>query len=162
MEEIKPSRVFKNDPIFFKSLIGKTVEVEMINNKTYVGFVYCIDPVTENIVLVNKASETHYDTDLLLGQCVKNINVISEDICDDKIFQFKTETDHPDLDKKRKNLKEWLTNHFIDVAEDGEELKIGDDLVISPPYTINDCVSSNTIILERIRTILVTLKDDNV
>ena len=40
-------KVFKNDPVKFKSLVNKFVEVESVKGKKSSGIVYTIDPVSE-------------------------------------------------------------------------------------------------------------------
>lgn len=152
-ENLKDIQNISKDPVYFKNLIGKKVEVELTDNNVYSGLFYCIDPVSETIILVNKDNET-YNTDLLLGTSIKNINILSEEISNDEIFQITDEEEESRCSENKIKIKNWLKKHLIKVEDIEDVLYIGDDLKIYPPYLIENCISSNTIILQRVQDIL--------
>lgn len=147
---------FKNSSKYMKSLIGKTATVTTIENKPYSGTVYVIDPVSKTLVLSSKAAEGKQDLDFIMYHSIKTFEVTSdavhsvtnEEVTDDAV------EDSPELLTRRKRLLEWLRRNLIEVEEKGSSLVLADQSVITPPYGPEQCMCSNTIVLERIRTII--------
>lgn len=142
-----------DDPVHMQSLVGKCVEVETIENKILSGTVYVVDPLSKTVVLVNKSGE-RYKVDLLLHHALKSLKVIvGATGCSLPNFTPSTE-ETQELEKKKSKLKTWLTANLIDVEENGPILYFKDKVMIEPPYGIEQCYCSNTIILDRLHKIM--------
>lgn len=146
MNEENP--IFEN-PHTMKDAIGKKVIIKTVDNRIHEGFIYVIDPISKTVVLTN---ETGSSVDLILHHGISKIDVI-EGI--KKVFTYPPKsTTAVNVEEKKQTLKKWLIDNHVDVIEDGEMLKIGDHITIEPPYSINQCYCSNTVILERIQSII--------
>nr|CAI5842261.1 unnamed protein product [Callosobruchus analis] len=151
--------LFNSDPIYMKSLIGKEIEVRTVNKKVYKGLVYVIDPIFKSVVLhCNRISETEYETVLILYHAIEGLFLISDEV-DQKYLQTSEEVVCSNITRKE-SLKKWLQHMQINVEESGDILKIDDHLIILPPYKLENCVSNNTIILERVRNIVNQMPPD--
>lgn len=42
-------KIYKNDPLLFKSYVGKEVNISTEDNNTISGIVYTVDPVSERL-----------------------------------------------------------------------------------------------------------------
>ncbi|KAG5874099.1 hypothetical protein JTB14_005895 [Gonioctena quinquepunctata] len=147
-------RIFNNDPIFMKSLVGKKVEIRTVDNKTHIGIVYVIDPIFKTIVLhANLRNENDFETIFILHHAIESLKVLSDEVQVSYILE-ETKKDGPEHLARRMIVKKWLEHMFINVNESGDYLKIDDHLVIVPPYGPENCICNNTIILDRIQKIL--------
>ena len=134
------------------------------------GGVLAIDPVTDTVVLIQ------YDNDLPedLRECQVSIvpfvdwsSVKVKDESDStkstlkSLAQTQSESSHgltpEQISIRRDAIKSHLSKYGLAAEEDGENLLIGDTLIIQPPYTDQSCDATNEIILERVRKILSTL-----
>ncbi|CAH2004340.1 unnamed protein product [Acanthoscelides obtectus] len=151
---------FKEDPLYMKSLIGKEIEVKTVNKKAYKGFVYVIDPIFKTVVLhCNRKSESEYDTVIIMHHAIETLCVLSDEV-NQWYLQTTKETVNSNITRKD-SVKKWLQHMQINVAESGDILKVDDHLIILPPYELENCVSNNTIILERVRNILDQMPPDS-
>nr|CAH7759822.1 unnamed protein product [Callosobruchus chinensis] len=151
--------LFNSDPIYMKSLIGKEIEVRTVSKKVYKGLVYVIDPIFKTVVLhCNRISENEHETVLILYHAIESLSLISDEV-DQRYLQTPVETISSNITRKE-SLKKWLQHMQINVEESGDILRIDDHLIILPPYKLENCVSNNTIILERVRNILNQMPPD--
>ncbi|KAJ8975564.1 hypothetical protein NQ317_000248 [Molorchus minor] len=146
-------KIFNNDPIYMRSLVGKKVELDTTENVTYSGIVYVIDPIYKTIVLhTNWRSEYCHGTVFILFHAIKSLKVL-------KLLERVEEIPLANKEKKT-SLKKWLKHMYIEVTESGDYLKIDDHLLIVPPYGPDNCISNNTIILDRVQKIINLMPPD--
>lgn len=143
------SYIFK-DLCRMKNAIGNKAIIKTADNKSHAGFIYVIDPVSQSVVLVN---ETGNSLDIILYNAIISINVVEEP---KMIFHrdSRVEDSTGNVEEKKLKLKQWLSDNYVDVKEDGRVLRVGSHIIIEPPYTIDQCYCSNTVILERIQSII--------
>lgn len=147
-------------------LINKKIEIET-NKHRYQGFMINIDPVTLTILIYNND-----DIDQILMifyHSIKSIKPIAN--CDevfnqnfqkfcDKFFQISNVNPNEidDTDENMKNSRQKLLDIFaknnVPVEEIDQTLIAAYYVCIDPPYTLNDCKSSNMIVLDRIKSII--------
>ena len=66
--------------------------------------------------------------------------------------------DEETLKKRRDIISQQLSKYGLKTEEEGDNLLIGDALIIQPPYTQQYCDGTNEIILERVRKLLQTIE----
>ncbi|KAJ8954510.1 hypothetical protein NQ318_000741 [Aromia moschata] len=160
MDEFE-DKFFNNDPVYMKSLIGKKVEIKTIENVVHSGIVYVIDPIYKTTVLhTNWRSGENHDTVFVLYHAIQSLEVL----CNEAEETYLKSTKVPQFDEhneeKKSLLKKWLQHMYIEVTESGNYLKIDDHLLIVPPYGPENCISNNTIILERVQKIISLMPSD--
>lgn len=142
--------ILKDDPIYLKNLLGRSVLIKTVDNKEHNGLICAIDPVYKTVVLQDKCSQHVF----IMYHAITTFEVLP----DTKVNLFndlqKDEVQNEDLELRKSRLMRWLRHMFIEVKEDGSNLQVEDYLVIGPPYTTEDCLCDNTIVLERIRKII--------
>lgn len=146
----------QRDIRYFQSLINKNVKIETIDGKIHVSRVYVVDPVSKSVVTVRNGDEIT-NINIFPGHAIKlleSIEVIQGSASPETYNKINIPVIEENLNEKKMAVKAWLIKNLVDVNEDGMSLKVGDDLVIESPYDNEHCYSSNTIILQRIRTIL--------
>lgn len=161
--------IFTKDPQDWLGLVHKQVHVITEDNIQHEGFVFTVDPVSESIVLLRSTQTdskdfTSMSLKLIPGSSVRSVSVLSSDI-DPRV---KTEFDQlfrpassktlkkEDLNKRQTQLKLWLEKHRlpVSVSADGQSLIVAEALTILPPFSEESCLSTNEIILSRIRALL--------
>ncbi|KAF2882756.1 hypothetical protein ILUMI_23420 [Ignelater luminosus] len=153
---------FNDDPQYMKSLIGKSVEVTTTFNNIYKGAVYVIDPETKTLVLATPLLDADsFVVEFVLYHSIRSFEVLSDNIVLPS-FLFENEVPDPKegLESKKGRLKRWLQENLIDVQEEGDELKLGKAFTIEYPYGPEQCLCSNTIILERVRALIEKMPED--
>lgn len=146
----------ERDLRYFQSLINKNVKIETVDGKLHISRVYVVDPVSKSVVTVRNEDEIT-TINIFPGHAIKSLESIEvkhESGSREPCNKINTPVIEENLNEKKVAVKAWLTKNLVDVNEDGMSLKVGDDLVIEPPYDNEHCYSSNTIILQRIRTVL--------
>ncbi|XP_078052719.1 gem-associated protein 6 [Augochlora pura] len=150
--------IYKNDPILFKSYVGKEVNILNKDDSTVSGIVYTVDPVSESIVLLQGCQQNHLR--LVFGHAIKNIEV-----CSDIVHELPTLFMNPQacllqstLDERKNAVVKMLRENRFPVKEKENILMIEDVLSIKPPYKPDDCISANSIILGRIQNLLSSVK----
>lgn len=133
-----------------RDAIGNEVIIKTVDNKSHAGFIYIIDPISKSVVLVN---ETGITLDIILYNAISSIDVVEGS---KRVFPRESRTGGPidNVEEKKIQLTKWLSDNYVDVREDGSVLRVGDHIIIEPPYTIDQCYCSNTVILERIQNII--------
>lgn len=57
-------------------------------------------------------------------------------------------------EKLRSKIRIWLLKNQVPVEEEGDKLRVAGILTISSPYKLEDCCSSNQIVLDRIQKLI--------
>ncbi|XP_066138190.1 gem-associated protein 6-like [Euwallacea fornicatus] len=154
-------KIFRNDPTYMKSLIGKTVHVRTIKNEVYTGVVYVIDPIYKTLVLHTKeTSPDKHDTVLILYVAIQSLEVLSQPIKESYLTKERPRVITDETTREKQRLKKWLQKMYINTDEIGDYLKIDDNLLIMPPYGLDNCICSNTIVLEKIKNIMCLMPEE--
>lgn len=151
--------IFNNDPLYMLSLIGKNVQVQLVDNVTYTGIVYVIDPVYKNLIIHERSSESYLVTRIILYQAIKLLTVLSDERIESYVngTELLQVAENVDVNHKKTLLKNWFQHMCLHVEESGDFLKIDDNVVIVPPYGPENCICNNTLILERIKNMIMTM-----
>ncbi|XP_050309644.1 uncharacterized protein LOC126745710 [Anthonomus grandis grandis] len=154
-------KIFKNDVLYMKSLIGRTVKVTTMDDEHFTGTVYVIDPIYKAIVLhTRKSDSTTFDMHMILHHAIKSLDIESE-LVDEKYLETEPQVvDSEEVTSRKCRVKRWLERMFISVNEVGDYLKIDDHLLIMPPYGLNNCICNSTIVLEKIQNLILSMPDD--
>lgn len=152
--------IFNNDALYMLSLIGKHVQITTKDNKLLNGIVYVVDPVFKHLVIHQKNSDLDFVTKIVLNHAIKSLTILP----DEKIESYITSSEHQKTnlssditEQRKKGLKEYFQNMCLNVEESGDCLKIDDNLVIVPPYGPENCICNNTLVLERIQNIIISM-----
>ncbi|KAI4499606.1 hypothetical protein M0802_005176 [Mischocyttarus mexicanus] len=154
--------IYKNNPLLFKSYVGKEVKITADNGSLYTGIVYTVDPVSESVVLIQTKEDNNQNLQLVFGHAIKNIELTSTQVETplSELFQFSNNRLSSSDIKKRKNIvKEYLLKSRFPVVDTDDILYIEDSVSIKPPYDAEHCVSTNVIVLNRIQDILRSIKE---
>lgn len=97
--------------------------------------------------------------EIVMSFNVKNIKVVqSTDVprIPDNLFKedWAKYLSEEDVEKKRLQLKKWLTDNSIPIAESEKLLKLDDILSIEPPYGPENVMCDNEIVLNRIQDLV--------
>lgn len=60
----------------------------------------------------------------------------------------------PEKLRRRSKIRIWLLKNQVPVEEEGDMLRVAGVLTISSPYKLEDCCSSNQIVLDRIQKLI--------
>ena len=167
---VSSHQIFATDPAEWMQYVYKEVCVTTKNGSSYTGRVYTIDPVTRTFILVSFDGQTVTRFRAVLGQNVQNAVILDEDTEKyketlDGLFRTKDDVAlSPEESAQRKEkLRLWLLKNRIPVTvskENSEILMISDALSIEPPYGVDNCQSTNEIILGRIQGLLSSMPKD--
>lgn len=175
-------RIFKNDPIKFRSFINKRVSVIAKDSSVHEGILYTVDPVSErlvdcclfkknktnnlnvcffSIILITPENEGKYRAKMIVGHSVDSME-IKLSTNDPQYFELpdffekkRKPLSEDELMKKKEMIKSILIENRCPVVErEKGVLIIQETLSIQPPYDPEDCLCSNPIILARIKKIL--------
>lgn len=146
------SHIFSS-PQTINAAIGKEVRITTLNGTVHSGFIYAIDPITKTFVITDAAGKK---LDIIMEHAIRTLD-FGEKFSRRFALTVLPETVFPtsgDLEAKRQTLLKWLKENGIETVEDGAVLKILDYVSIEPPYDIDHCYCANTIVLERMQTII--------
>ncbi|ESO85798.1 hypothetical protein LOTGIDRAFT_221243 [Lottia gigantea] len=167
MEESDQHPIFKTDPEEWMQLLYKQVSIITDNDVEHTGWVYTVDPVSQSYVLVQFTDEK-IGLEIIPGHAVSKLTVLNNDseLHRDKLNSlFRPQRTHDipseEIKKRQLILKSWFEKNRLPVVVAGDELSISDALTIHPPYTPEDCVSSNEIILGRIQGLIKNMPKDH-
>ena len=91
---------------------------------------------------------------IVLGHTIKKIEILSEpETVIPELFVAEKVAENVALQRKERIKKVLMENRFP-VTETDDVIHIKDTVRIEPPYGIENCISTNSIILSRIQTIL--------
>ncbi|XP_015180663.1 PREDICTED: gem-associated protein 6-like [Polistes dominula] len=153
--------IYKNNPLLFKSYIGKEAKITADDGSLYTGIVYTVDPVSESVVLLETKEDNHQNLKLVFGHAIKNIELTTQaETSLPELFQLPNNQLSLSDIKKRKNIvKDYLLKSRFPVVDIDDILCIEDSVSIKPPYDAEHCVSTNVIILNRIQDIIRNIKE---
>ncbi|XP_076458197.1 gem-associated protein 6-like [Babylonia areolata] len=169
-KEAAPHPIFVHDPEEWMQYVYKKVSVVTSDGSEHEGWVYTIDPVSQSIVLVQFVEE-RTQLSIILRDAVNKTTILAESNPSikeklDALFHATDELKLSDEDVKAKKLrlKSWLEKNRLPVEMTGsheEVLTISGALTIQPPYSVNDCHSTNEIILGRIQGLIKNMPEDH-
>lgn len=120
-------------------------------------------------MLVCERNKVNTPVKVVMGHAIRTITILSEveghETDDhtswmDTLFtatNLQAEYSSDDLIKRKTELKSWLEKNRIPVTVSGvsgELLSISDALFIQPPYGVDNCISTNEIILGRVQALI--------
>ena len=162
--------IFTTDPSEWMQYVYKEVCVTTKTGALYTGRVYTVDPVSQAIVLANFDGQTLIQYVAVMGHAIESIAIMDDNIEKykdtlDCLFRSKDDVllGPEELDQKKEKLRLWLLKNRIPVVISGENseiLMVSDVLSIEPPYGIDDCQSTNEIVLGRIQGLVTSMPKD--
>ncbi|XP_014469801.1 PREDICTED: gem-associated protein 6-like [Dinoponera quadriceps] len=154
-------KIYKNDPILFNSYVGKDSKITMKDEDSHCGIVYTIDPVSDSVVLLQPKEAAKYNLKIISGHSIKSIEVISETDRNvpDLFLLSSTKVSQEKVTERKNTIKQLLLEKRFPIREEGDVLKIEDSVVIEPPYFPENCTCANSIIFNRIKSILTCINN---
>ncbi|KOC61384.1 Gem-associated protein 6 [Habropoda laboriosa] len=147
-------KIYKNDPLLFKSYIGMEVNILTEDGTTISGIVYTVDPVSESVVLLQGNQQNRLN--IVFGHAIKNV-----EICSDKPVKLpelftNTPTNilQSTIEERKNAVIKMLKENRFSVKQENDILTIENVLLIKPPYEPANCICANSIILGRIQDLL--------
>lgn len=174
LDEVKQHPIFSVNPSDLISYVYKYVNISTNNGQSYSGYVYTIDPVSQNCVLISLSEDNEFSDEqmkIISGHNISSILVLDEgtQFYKDKLdslfrnSEVSTNILEDDLHKKLLKIKSWLIKNRIPVALsefDSRILTISEALYIEPPYGLENCISTNEVVLARIQSLLKNMPND--
>nr|CAD7403122.1 unnamed protein product [Timema cristinae] len=144
-----------------KNFVQKYVKLVTEDGSKHFGTVYTIDPVSTSVILVQR------DSDKMRLLLFPEHNIHSLDICNknspaqlQQLFAPSTTAWNKEMAEIQLcKLKDWLKANRIPIEEDGNILKLQDVLEIHPPYKVENCVSTNEVVLGRIQGLITSMPE---
>ena len=162
--------IFVHDPEEWMQYVYKKISVVTGDDKEHEGWVYTVDPVSQNFVLVQFASD-RTQMSIVMQDAIIKTTVLAESNPSikeklDALFRPSAEVklSAEELKARKLKLKLWLEKNRLPVQVTGsqeEVLTITDALTIQPPYGVNDCHSTNEIILGHIQGLIKNMPEDH-
>ncbi|CAK9833972.1 Gem-associated protein 6 [Anthophora retusa] len=151
-------KIYKNDPLLFKSYIGMEVNILIEDGTTISGIVYTVDPVSESVVLLQNDQQNRLK--IVFGHAIKNVKICSDkSIKLPELFTNNPTNILPSIVQERKSaVIRLLKENRFSVKEENDILTIENVLSIKSPYEPADCICANSIILGRIQNLLSRIK----
>lgn len=142
-------------------LVGKQVSVSLsgpaFGHQRITGILIAADPITKSVVLITKSEE---DCSVKVLPFVSNVEKDYSDSADEELIALANQlisklkrkpVDSKVLASRKASVKGWLESNLLQVAEEGEEdLVIQGCVRLCPPYSQDDCIATNEIILSRV------------
>ncbi|XP_075718909.1 gem-associated protein 6 [Rhinoderma darwinii] len=151
-------------PLEWQSYVNKEVTVLADEKNEYQGWVVTIDPVSASVVLVTFEDDQKTSVRMVMGHAVQKVEILkeSDEVTKHKLInlfnlQGSSTYNKEDLETKKLNLKSWLQQNNIPVTEQGESMRtlcVAGVLTVDPPYSPENCNSTNEIILSRIQGLI--------
>jgi len=145
------------------ALVDHYVKVESAEGNHSEGLVYTVDPVTASLVLYSKGKVF-----VVNGYYIKSILVtanptkeLNSEQLESVIFKKKKVAEVSSR-KKRDTVMKWLQKYRFPVTLDGDNICVGDDVcMITSPYDESSCLSTNSVVLQRIQDTLREMTADD-
>lgn len=134
-----------------KDYIDRNIIVETNDGIKHEGSLYTVDPVSKSILLVNKKNKG-LSMELIFKHAINKLISVGE-LNPIKLWE-EEEKSIENLSIIRERLKEWLSKNLIPFEESGECLELAGQLTINPPYGIDNCISSNEMVLNKIQKLI--------
>lgn len=158
MDQEDSVEAIDGDVFYMRSLVGKKVRIQTIENNFAEGVIFVIDPIYKTVVLCDDEKIR-----LFIYISIKSFEELSKDIVDPTFLEKPAPRDIGDwknIDQRASKLLKWMKTNLIIAKRVGENIIIDDHVSVAPPYTEETCYCKNTIILERIRDILGKMPSD--
>jgi len=161
--EMKQHPIFTKDPSDWIQFVGTNVEIVTRDGGMHKGSVYTVDPVSGSIVLANSNPPTEQlNMKIILGHAIRSCTPLltqGTSVNMDKLFKPKLPTDisSTELKLSQERLRSWFLKNRVPVVvceRDRSALVVADVLRIEAPYTAEDCISTNEIVLGRIQGLI--------
>ena len=147
--------------------VGKYLSITLVNGEMLHGFCYTIDPVTLSFILIVKDLQGtgKFVTKLVIQHSVKDVMTVnipldyqSENFenylerLNDVLKGNSMEMDPSEIFRRKEKLCNWLNLNHLPVLEREDNILsvVNGVAMIEPPYTVESCRSSNTIVLDRV------------
>ncbi|XP_058803177.1 gem-associated protein 6-like [Phymastichus coffea] len=152
-------KIYTSDPIAYKNYVNKTVIITTQDFNVYTGIVYTVDPVSESFVLLQpRENAKEIQMKIVVGSSIKNIEcssdadtvLLPELFVAPEMYNFTQE----EIIKRKELITKILLDNRFPVTEEEGILCIEDTVKIEPPYQPENCICFNSIILNRIQTLL--------
>lgn len=151
--------------------VGKYISISLVNGEMLHGFCYTIDPVTLSVILIVKDlhKSGKFITKLVTQHSVKDVMAINIPLdyqgknfehylerLNDALKGNSMELGPSEIFKRKEKLCNWLNMNHLPVLERGDNILsvVNGVAMIEPPYTVESCRSSNTIVLDRVMKIV--------
>lgn len=159
MNQIKFSseRLFNESCILINSLMEREWAVETSDGLTEACYPIAFDPESKIFVAGNgnnkQLTVTFYFPahikSVTVGKTIADENILAE------IRKLKTSTKvRSDFSQRKKMVTEWFRKHLIDVVDKDDCIEVAKQVRIEEPYDVENCISDNTIVLDRIQKML--------
>ncbi|XP_006638616.1 gem-associated protein 6 [Lepisosteus oculatus] len=154
----------KKKPLEWYEYLNKEVKVKVVEKQEYRGWVFTVDPVSGNVVLMNFEEDGKTSIVAVMGHAVEAVEVLRDG--DDAVAERLRSVLMParrqaysgeELATRKASLRAWLEKNWVPVTEEGLEggkLCVAGVLTIDPPYGPEDCSSTNEIILSRVQSLI--------
>ncbi|KAK5645759.1 hypothetical protein RI129_004223 [Pyrocoelia pectoralis] len=145
---------FNFDPRYLKSMMGKSVHLSTIDNKSHYGTLYVVDPVSYAFVLATSSEEDSKHTIRIYPyNSIKDCVEVTGLPLDNLITVNKVPPE--EYNERKRKLIDWFVKNQLELHDDNGILKLNDYvLTIEPPYEAEQCFCDNIIVLDRIRTLI--------
>jgi len=144
-------------PANFITLVGSRVEVLTVNQMTYSGNIYSMDPITGSLFLMDCQNEDR-SIKLVVGNSIQCLRIVNRTrLNTSELLQHGTNQGmHPtdDLKPLKDSLENWFRESHIPVAIHNANLVILNEVTLEPPYKIENSSSTNEVMLWRVRKLL--------
>ncbi|XP_028676349.1 gem-associated protein 6 [Erpetoichthys calabaricus] len=154
----------KKTPLEWQALLHKELKVCAHEKQQHQGWLFTVDPVSANIVLVSFEPDGKASIVTVMGHAVETVEVLNEgsDAISNRLVSLfmpvaPQKHSKEELESKKRSLKEWLEKNHIPVSEQGnspETLCVAGVLKIDAPYRAEDCSGANEIILSRVQNLI--------
>lgn len=114
-----------------------------------------------SVVLLQPKESTIYSLKIISGHSIKNIEITSEGekILPELFLPSYTKISQATITERKNIIKHLLLKNRFPITEEGDILKIEDTVTIEPPYYPENCICTNSIILNRIQNILTCINN---
>lgn len=161
--------IFVSEPEEWMQYVYKKVSLMTDDQEQHEGWVYTVDPVSQNFVLV-QFTDDRTTLSIVMHESIVKKTLLGETSPAieqklDALFRPKSEINYTEeeLNSRKEKLKLWLERNRLPVqvtGNRGEVLTISNAVVIQPPYGVHNCHSTNEIILGRIQGLMKSMPDD--
>lgn len=109
-----------------------------------------------SIVLLQSKTSMQYRLKIIFNHAIKNVEVTSEaEMLVPELFSLSPAKLSPTMVTKRKNIvMQLLLDNRFPVKEENGILLIEDTVSIEPPYYSENCICTNSVILNKLQNIL--------
>ena len=159
----------------YLEFLDKFICLQFKNGKQVCGECFTVDPITSTVVLITKKPDCNLTIDVVLSHELMHVKVMDiEHINRMEYLQFKEiflkkllpkqdQFTSEDLLKRRNKLHQLLELNRLPVCiEENDVLSVVNGIAfIEPPYTVDSCRSTNTIVLDRVMRIVETCPNIN-